>query len=392
MRRPASWWLFWGAVGTMLYTYIGFPLLVVLRGKLLRRPVQAAPITPRVTMIIAAYNEADFIVKKLDNAHHVDYPHDRLQIIVASDGSDDGTNEQVLAYNSPMVQLAALPRQGKNRTLNSVLPLATGEIVVFTDADSMLKPDALRQLMAPFADPNVGGVAGDFHYERHATEGTGERTYWSFDRLLKQMESDGGNVISATGQLYAIRRELIPQVATGVTDDFFISVRAILHGKRLVFAPDAVVTGPVAASDDAEFRRKVRILMRGLNSVWLSRPLLNPFRYGFYSLQLFSHKVLRRLMAFPLVVTAISAPLLWKRSWIYKLATLGQLLIHGLALAGYLLRGTKLGRKKPLSVPFFFDMVNLAAVLALVKLLRGERADFWSTQRATDTTDHTPHP
>lgn len=390
MQRTLSWWMFWGAVGTVLYTYIGFPLLIVLRGLLLRRPVRSAPITPSVSLIIAAYNEADFIVKKLDNAIQLDYPQDKLEIIVASDGSDDGTNELVRAYGSPRVRLLELPRQGKNRTLNSAIPLTTGEVLVFTDADSMIEPGALRRLVAPLADPSVGGVAGDYHYEREAKEGVGERTYWSFDRVLKEMESRAGNVISATGQLYAIRRELVPSVAGGVTDDFFISVRAIIGGRRLVFAPDAVVTGPVAASDDAEFRRKVRILMRGLNSVWLSRELLNPGRYGFYALQLLSHKVLRRLMAFPLIITALSAPLLWRRGWIYRAATLGQALVHGLALAGYLLRRTPLGRKKPLSVPFFFDMVNFAAVIALSNLLRGKRADTWVTQRAL--TEDTPRP
>ncbi len=388
MKRTAGFWLFWGAVGTLLYTYVGFPVVLVIRGLIGRRAVHTADITPSVSLIIAAHNEADFIIKKLDNAHQVDYPRDQLEIIVVSDGSDDGTNALVREYNSSLVRLLELPRQGKNRALNAAIPLAHHEILVFTDADSMLQPDALRHLVAPFADPEVGGVAGNFQYEQGSQEGGGERTYWSFDRLLKEMESGAGSVISATGQMYAIRRELVPTVASGVTDDFYISVRTIMHGRRLVFAADAVVSGPVSASDDAEFRRKVRILMRGLNSVWLSRSLLNPFQYGFYALQLLSHKVLRRLMAIPLIITALSAPLLWRRGWFYKLATLGQVAFHGLALIGYCLRGTALGRKKPISVPFFFDMVNLAAVVALINLLRGKRADVWVTQRAS--TEDTP--
>lgn len=387
MQRTPSWWIFWMAVGTLLYTYIGFPILVVVRGLLLRRPFHTAPITPSVSLIIAAHNEVDYIVKKLDNAHQLDYPHDKLEIIVASDGSDDGTNELVRAYNSSLVRLLELPRQGKNRALNAALPLARGEVIVFTDADSMIAPAALLHLVAPLADPSVGGVAGNYHYERGAKEGVGERTYWSFDRVLKEMESRAGNVISATGQLYAIRSELVPRVATGVTDDFFISVRAIIGGQRLVFAPDALVTGPVSASDDAEFRRKVRILMRGLNSVWCSRELLNPFKYGFYAMQLLSHKVLRRMMAIPLCITAVTAPLLWRRGPFYRLATLVQLAVHGLALAGYLLRGTRIGRMKPLSIPFFFDMVNLASLLAAWSLLRGKRHDVWVTQRAASPED-----
>jgi cellulose synthase/poly-beta-1,6-N-acetylglucosamine synthase-like glycosyltransferase len=386
MRRSLSWWLFWGGVGTVLYTYIGFPLLLLVRGFLFPRQVRRGTNLPSVSLIIAAYNEADYIVKKLDNAHAVDYPRDKLEIIVASDGSNDGTNELVTAYNSAQVRLLALPRQGKNRTLNTAVAEARNSVLVFTDADSMLKPDALRHLVAPLGDPSVGGVAGDYHYETTSEEGGGERTYWSVDRLLKEMESRAGNVISATGQLYAIRREIFQKVPSGVTDDFYTSVRVVGAHKRLIFEPKAIVTGPVAASDDAEFNRKVRILTRGFNSVWESRHLLNPFEYGFYAVQLFSHKVLRRLMALPLLVTALAAPFLWGRGWIYKVATLTQWGVHSLALLGYLLRGTPLGRKKPLSVPFFFDMVNIAAVIALVNLLRGKRQDIWVTQRAPEQT------
>lgn len=384
MQRTSSWWLFWGAVGTVLYTYVGFPILLVLRGLLLRRDIQRGTDLPNVSLIVVAFNEADYIVKKLDNAHAVDYPCEKLEIIVASDGSSDGMNELVEGYDSPQVRLLALPRRGKNPTLNAAVAAANGDVLVFTDADSMLGRDSLRHLVAPLSDPSVGGVAGDYHYESNSAEGGGERTYWSFDRLLKEMESRAGSVISATGQLYAIRREIFKTVPSGVTDDFYTSVRVIGANKRLVFEPKAVVTGPVAASDDAEFQRKVRILTRGFNSVWESRHLLNPLHYGFYAVQLLSHKVLRRLMALPLVVTFLTAPLLWRRGWIYKLATLGQLGIHGLALVGYLLRGTTLGRKKLLSVPFFFDMVNLAAVIALGNRLRGKRQDIWVTQRAPE--------
>lgn len=385
MERTTSWWLFWGAVGSVVYTYVGFPILLLLRGLLFRRDVRLGTDLPRVSLVVVAHNEAEYISKKLDNAHAVHYPREKLEIIVASDGSDDGMNELVERYNSPQVRLLALPRRGKNPTLNAAVAAATGDVLVFTDADSMLGQDSLHHLVAPLSDPNVGGVAGDYHYESDSAEGGGERTYWSFDRLLKEMESRAGSVISATGQLYAIRRELFQPVPSGVTDDFYTSVRVIGAHKRLVFEPKAIVTGPVAASDDAEFQRKVRILTRGFNSVWESRHLLNPARYGFYAVQLFSHKVLRRLMALPLLVTFLTAPLLWRRSWIYKLATLGQFGIHGLALLGYLLRGTTLGRKKPLSVPFFFDMVNIAAVIALGNRLRGKRQDIWVTQRASET-------
>jgi cellulose synthase/poly-beta-1,6-N-acetylglucosamine synthase-like glycosyltransferase len=381
-QRTIGWWLFWGSLGLMLYTYLGFPLLLALRAWLRPRAVKRDEITPSVSMIIAAYNEASVIAKKLDNALSLDYPQDKLEIIIASDGSDDGTNDIVANYGSPQVRLIALPRQGKNRTLNASVPTARGEILVFSDADSMLAPDALRQLVASFADPEVGGVGGDYRYPTDVAEGAGERSYWDVDRITKQFQSRGGSMTSATGQIYAVRRALWQPVALSVTDDFFTSVRVLAAHKRLVFEPGAVAFGPIAESSDAEFQRKVRVTTRGLNAVWLSRHLLNPFEYGFYSLQLLTHKVLRRLMGVPFFIVALSAPTLWRRGWLYKLATISQTGLHGAALLGYLLRGTKLGRLKLLSLPFFLDMVNVAALVALVRLLRGERRDVWTPQRS----------
>jgi cellulose synthase/poly-beta-1,6-N-acetylglucosamine synthase-like glycosyltransferase len=383
MRRTMSWWVFWSAVGVILYTYIGFPLLLLARAFLRPRPVQRAEITPSLSLIIVAHNEAEFIVKKIDNALAQDYPREKIEIIVASDGSTDGMNELVAAYDEPEVRLLAFPRAGKNPTLNKAVAAARGEILVFTDADSMMIPNTLRNIAAPFADPEIGGVCGDYRYPKKAVEGAGERTYWNYDRILKQLQTQAGNVTSASGQLYAIRRSLFQPVVSGVTDDFYTSVRVTMAHKRLIFEPTAVVHGPVAASEGAEFNRKVRIMTRGLNSVWQSRRLLNPFEYGFYAIQVFSHKLLRRLIAIPLIMLALSAPLLWGRGWLYKLATIGQTGLHGLALGGFLLRNTRVGRLKFFSLPFFFDMVYTASVFAIINFFRGKRQDVWITERAT---------
>lgn len=393
MQRPsAAKRLFWGSVGTLAYAYAGFPLLVALRAWLRPRPIRSGPITPRVSLIIVAHNEADVIVKKIDNALALDYPADSIEIIVASDGSDDGTAELAASHPAPRVRALALPRQGKNRTLNTAVAAASGEVLFFTDADSMLAPDALRHLVAPLADPEVGAVAGDYRYATDVASGDGERTYWSIDRLLKDWQSRSGSVTSATGQIYLIRRALFEPVPPGVTDDFYTSVRAPLAGRRLVFEPRAVAYGPVAANAKAEFRRKVRVMTRGLNGVWLSRRGLNPLTYGFYAVQLFSHKVLRRLMVLPLIGLFLSAPLLWRRGWLYRLATLGQATLHGAALAGYLLRDTRLGKLKLLSLPLFFDLVNIAALIAATNVLRGRRYDLWLTQRAGEVGDGTSAP
>ena len=218
-----------------------------------------------------------------------------------------------------------LPRTGKATALNTAVAASTGQILVFSDANTAYAPDAIRQLVRAFADPEVGGVAGNQVYlpskaasgpvptdpTAATAVGEGERTYWDFDRLVKDAESLGGSVISATGAIYAMRRELFVEVPDGVTDDFVTSTQVIAAGRRLVFEPAAVAIEPVAGSSGREYRRKVRIMTRGLRGVTVARGLLDPRRTGFYALQLVTHKVLRRLMAIPVLVIAATSVALW---------------------------------------------------------------------------------
>lgn len=383
-RRNTSIYLFWGALGVLAYGYIGFPLLAALRALVAPRPVRRdETYLPTVSLIIAAHNEADVIVQKLENAAALDYPADLVEVIVASDGSDDATEALVVQHGAANVRLLSLPRGGKNRTLNAAVAEASNDILVFSDADSMLQSGALRQLVAPLADPTVGGVGGDYRYAKNAAA-TGERSYWSFDRALKRWQSTAGSMTSATGQLFAMRRELFHPMPDGVTDDFFSSVQVPTAHKRLIFAPEAVATGPVATSAKAEFRRKVRVVTAGLRGVWMARAALDPRTHGLFALQLFSHKLLRRLNVVPLVVLTLTAPILARRGVGYRLVALGLWSIHALGALGFLLRGTRLGRTKLLSLPFFFEMVNGAVLVSLYGLLRGDRQDTWVPERNAD--------
>lgn len=377
--------LFWIAVGIIVYTYAAFPLLVFLRGLWWKRPYQSADITPKVTLVIAAYNEAKSIRAKLDNVLALDYPRELLEVLVASDGSTDSTNEIVHGYAEQGIRLLALPRQGKAGALNSAVAVATGEILVFSDANSMYAPDAIHALVRPFADPEVGGVAGNQVYlkeNRSSGADAGEHSYWNFDRKLKQSQSQAGNAISATGAIYAIRRSLFRPVAVGVTDDFATSTDIIVQGYRLVFAPGAMAYEPVAASSGLEFGRKVRVITRGLRGVILRRELLNPFRHGFYALQLFSHKVLRRLVVLPLILLLVTNLFLWNKGIFYQLTLLAQVSLYSCGLLGFWLNGTRLGRSKLLALPFFFCMVNAASLLATINIIRGHRIDRWEPKRS----------
>ncbi|HEU0004745.1 MAG TPA: glycosyltransferase family 2 protein, partial [Terriglobia bacterium] len=234
----------WLSLAALIYVYAGFPFLVIVLGKWRQRHVRKGPITPRVSLIIAAYNEEDEIAQRLDNALALDYPQESLEIIVASDGSNDATESIVASYANRGVRLLSLPRRGKILAINDAVVQAKGTILVFSDANSIYDRQALRKLVRNFADPQVGGVGGNTIYAHQAlSESTsqGEHLYWSYDKWLKQMESLTGSIISAHGAIYAIRRLLYrPLVNLAVTDDFAISTRVIEQGYRLVFEQEAV--------------------------------------------------------------------------------------------------------------------------------------------------------
>ena len=385
--------LFWVAVFLILYAYLLFPLLVVLRGVIWRKPYKSQEMKPLplVSIIIAAYNEEKEIGGKLDNILALEYPRDCLEVVIASDGSTDRTNAIVQSYEARGIRLLPLPRLGKAGALNAAVSASKGEILVFSDANSMYRPDAVRELVRPFADATVGGVAGNQCYlkkKEASSVGAGERSYWDFDRILKQFESSAGNTISATGAIYAIRRSLFQPVVEGVTDDFYTSTGVIAQGYRLVFAPEAIAYESVAGSGSKEFGRKVRIITRGLQGVFVARrELLNPFRYRFYAIQLFSHKVLRRLVVIPLILLLLVNPFLWQAGLIYQLAMIGQLAFYGLGLLGWALDGTRLGRSKVFTLPYFFCLVNLAVLLATINIMRGQQIKRWEPQRKVEQSE-----
>ena len=376
---------FWLALAALIYVYAGFPLLVVAVGWLRRQTVSKKPITPTMSLIVAAYNEEKNIEQRLENALELDYPEKSLEIIVASDGSTDRTEEIVEGYADWGVRLVRLPRRGKIPALNAAVPHATGEILVFSDANSMYHRQALRKLARNFADPEVGGAAGNTAYtipEESESSSRGEDLYWNYDTWLKELESQSGSVVSAHGGMYAIRRELyqpIPDPA--VTDDFAISTAVVEQGKRLVFEKEALSYEAAVPEAAREFRRRTRLMTRGMRGLLLRKRLLNPFRYGFYSVVLFSHKVLRRLLPVALLVLFACSAALGASGALYLIAAAGQAAFYSVAGAGYLLRRTRFGQQKYLYIPFFYCMANVAALVAVAKLIRGERIALWQPQR-----------
>lgn len=378
--------LFWILVALIGYGYFGYPLTAALVGHLMDRRVRRAPVTPTLSVVIAAYDEADGIGAKIRNVLASDYPEGRLEVVVASDGSTDDT-VTVAASVAPVdrVRVLDLPRRGKAAALADGVRAASGEVLVFTDANTVFRPHALAMLARNFADPEVGGVAGGTGYvleDEAESAGRGEDLYWRYDSWIKALESQTGSVVSAHGGMYAIRRDLFrPVEDPAVTDDFAISTAVVEQGKRLVFDGEAVGYEKTMVKSGSEFRRRVRLMTRGLQGVLLRRRLLNPFRYGFYAVALASRKVLRRVvpLAFPplLAVSLVLAP----TSAFFAACAGAQLLFLAAASAGWALRSTPLGKSTLLCVPFFFVLANVASMLALWNLLRGSRIERWTPQR-----------
>lgn len=380
-RGRAARRIFWGSLAWLAYTYGGFPALVVVRGLLRSRPLAEGGARPAITVVVPAYNEAAIIVEKLENTLALDYPPELVEVIVASDGSDDGTNDLVAQFGRG-VRLLALPRVGKNAAITLAAEASSGEVLVFTDADTKLTEHTLAHIIVPFADPAVGGVAGERRHDSGAKPR--RRTSAAGKRLLRVLMSRAGSVTSAEGQIYAVRRELFEPVPENVPDDFWVSTRVVARHRRLVYEPRAAsypFTGATVVR--RPFERKVRMVGPLFRAFWVGRDLLDPAEYGFYSVQLVSHKLLRRTVFMPLVGLALTTPALLGRGRVYRAVGLAQALLHGSAAAGFLLRGTPFGSLRVAKDALRFEQSCAAAAVALVEQARGRRPrdDMWEPQR-----------
>jgi cellulose synthase/poly-beta-1,6-N-acetylglucosamine synthase-like glycosyltransferase len=342
---------------------------------------------PRISVVVACYNEARFIGARIENLLACDYPRERLEIVVASDGSTDATEAIASGFADRGVRVVRTERGGKGQALNAGVAAATGEVLVFTDANTEFHRDALRAIVHPLADAAIGGVAGNQRYVRGgeaSLSADGECLHWNWDTRQKLWQSLGGSVTAATGALYAVRRSCFDPVPPHVMDDFHISTGVIARGLRLVFAADAVAVEPVATRDGVEFQRKVRVAVQGLRAVWTRRGLLNPFRHGWYAAQLFAHKVARRLLPVPLIAMAVSAAMLAGESRLHAAVLAAGGGVVGLALVAVAARVAprwRWPRAKLFAIPHFFCMAQAALLLAWWRVLRGDGLRVWEPER-----------
>lgn len=369
--------VFWTCLAVCVYVYFGYPLLLRILSRVRPRPIAADSITPAVSFIVAAYNEEALIRRKIDNSLSLDYPGEKIEVIVISNGSQDRTDEIVASHGDPRVSLVRLATPGKANALNEGARRAKGEILVFTDADFQLEPDALRILVRGFADASVGGVCGarstGSRREGDAT-GEGEGLYGKWDRWQKIQESRIGSVFAADGLLYAIRRSLyVPIADPDQADDIAISAHVVLQGYRLLFEPAAMAWEEAGIEAKSEFQRKIRVTHHSVRALLNLRGAL--FNRGWYSIELLSHKLLRHCVPFFSLPLLIANIVLARESRIYVGALLVQGAIAILAFAGMLLRNTV--RIRLFSVPYYFCFVNAAAFFGILTIFRGQRVHAW---------------
>lgn len=373
--------LLWLSLATVALTYVGYPCLLLLARMFARRQLIDGEATPTVSFTISAFNEAATIREKIENTLSLDYPRDRLEITVISDSSDDGTDEIVRGYADRGVRLLRqTPRRGKSMGLTRFVPELTGELVVFSDANSIYQPDAVRKLARHFADPQVGFAVG---HQRYFVDGTAvaesESLYWRYETFLKIEESRIGSVVCGDGAIYAVRRELFEPLRADDINDFYLPLRLVVRGFRGVFDREAVCHERTAADFGGEFRRKVRIINRSLRAVARVPQALNPFRVGKFAFQLFVHKVLRWFVPFFLIVAlAANVALVLGGQRGYQSLLAIQLAFYALAAIRPI---PVLGQFKPVYFAAYFCLMNAAAFLGVVGCAFGTRITIWQPER-----------
>jgi biofilm PGA synthesis N-glycosyltransferase PgaC len=369
--------VFWSGVSVVLYCYFGYPLILAFANKLKRGrgPARQSDASPTVCLLISAFNEEKVLRKKIENSLSLDYPREKLTILVASDGSTDRTVSIAEDYEDLGVRLFHRPvRSGKSAVLNEALKTVRSEIVVFTDANAMFAEESLKQLIARFDDPKVGCVVGKLRYVdgRATSVSKGEGLYWRYEGLLSVLESALGSVLVANGSIFAIRRELHPDLYPEVANDFQTPIEIGALGHAVVYEPEAVAFEQSTMLWQEEFERKVRIIVRGLAGFWKLRRKIRGFRRW----QFFSHKLLRWAIGPLMLVVFVSNVALARGSAFYTVILAAQLLVYVAALNGWQMRKTR--KPHPLfSLPFYFTMVNLAAVVAIAKFVSGKRQRVW---------------
>jgi cellulose synthase/poly-beta-1,6-N-acetylglucosamine synthase-like glycosyltransferase len=364
-------YVFWISLAVVAYSYLGYPLVLWILAKLRPNPIAKSPLEPTISVVIAAHNEGDKLAAKIANLREIEYPQQKIEIIISSDGSTDGTNE-FLSQAAGIRAVVSDVHQGKAAAINRALDLCTGEIVVFTDVRQRIQPSAFRKLIGNFSDPNVGSASGELEFP-NASGGSGVGLYWKFEKVIRKLESSTGSVMGVTGAFYATRRALVSKLPPGlILDDVYSPLKVMESGSRVVFEGEAVAWDQPSFSNSIEFRRKVRTLMGNYELLEYFPRLALPF--GATGFRFFSHKLLRLIVPWLLILAYISSAVLSSSTF--------YLGVFAMQTAFYIAGGIAIGTRtsnRLLKIPGTLCLLNAAALVALPSFLRlsGDVGNVW---------------
>lgn len=376
---------FWIALFIVFYAYAGYGILLyaIVKIKRLVRPDKRAISTdfePEVAFVVPCYNEADCIENKIRNCRALDYPADKFKLILITDGSNDGTPEIARKFKGVQV-LHEQKRAGKSAAENRVMKHVNSPIVIFSDANTILPPQAVREIVKHYADPRVGAVSGEkriLSKDKDSATGAGEGLYWKYESFLKKLDSELYSIVGAAGELFSFRKELYTELEEDtILDDFVESLRIAEKGYRVIYEPGAYAMETASASVKEELKRKIRICAGGWQSMSRLTSLLNPFRNFTLTFQYVSHRVLRwsivpllLLLIFPLNIG------LFSQGNVYKLLFYGQCLFYMMAMLGWYLENREI-RIKILFVPYYFFIMNYSVFMGFFRFISKKQGAAW---------------
>lgn len=373
--------LFWFLLSLLILSYFGYPIILTLLAYFRKKRHLVKDIEPTVTLLISAYNEEKVMQQKIENTISLDYPRDKFEILLILDGCVDRTKEIAEQYIDRGIKIIEQKsRRGKVAGLNLAVPQAKGEVIVFSDANSMYKKNAIRKLVRNFADEKIGCVCGELKYFTDTPIGKGESLYWKYEQFLKIKESQSQSLLVVNGSIYAIRKKLYEPIEKNLANDFVNPMVIARKGYSLVYEPEAIAFEKTTERTREEFNMKVRIISRGLKASFaISKTILSSGLFRIF--EFLFHKFIR--WSAPLILIAIFITNLFLLNYqFYEITFFGQILFYLFALIGYYLQARGI-RMVIFNIPFYFCLINLAAFIGFLKLLKGDIKGTWEKAETT---------
>ncbi|MGN6419697.1 MAG: glycosyltransferase family 2 protein [Pseudobacter sp.] len=380
--------IFWFSLGLIFYSYVGYGILVWILVRIKNLWKKPAPLyqdeesLPRVALIVAAYNEQDFIEQKIANSFELDYPKHKLDLVFITDGSNDLTPDIIRNHNNILL-LHQPERRGKVAAMNRAIRQVEAPVVIFCDANTLLNRDCVRNIVRHYADPKVGGVAGEkriWQNTADAAAAAGEGLYWKYEGFLKKLDSDLYTTVGAAGELFSVRRELFESAPEGtIIEDFVQSLKLCVNGYVVRYEPDAYAAEAPSASIKEEMKRKVRICAGAFQAMVLLKELFNVFKFPIVSFQFISHRILRWTLCPVALITLLVSNLLivvWDPSPFFTLVLILQGAFYVTGITGWIFASRNI-RLKAVYVPFYFLFMNISVFIGFNRFIRNKQTVLW---------------